>query len=92
MTREDRPDEGRDRRIEPRIDWTRAIAAARTHHEDHSPVRREWWHWRWGAAIVLVLAALLTLFRGPLTDMLWPETRVQALLDQALMHLKRAAN
>lgn len=83
MTREDRSDEGRDRRIEPRIDWTRAIAAARTHHEDHSPIRRAWWHWRWGAAIVLVLAALLTLFRGPLADMLWPETRVQALLDQA---------
>ena len=83
MTREDRPDDGRDRRIEPRIDWTRVIAAARTHHEDNAPTWRDRRHWRWVAAITVLLVVLLVVFRGPLADMLWPETRVQALLDQA---------
>ncbi|SDQ41675.1 hypothetical protein SAMN05428982_1035 [Pseudoxanthomonas sp. CF385] len=83
MTREDRPDTGRDRRIEPRIDWTRVIAAARTHHEPPIPAWRERRYWRWGAAVALMLVVLLVVFRRPMADVLWPETRVQALLDQA---------
>jgi len=83
VTREDRPDDGRERRIEPRIDWTRVIAAARTHHDEPVPTRRDWRPWRWGAAFALLVVVLLIAFRGPLADLLWPETRVQALLDQA---------
>jgi tetratricopeptide (TPR) repeat protein len=83
VTREDRPDDGRDRRIEPRIDWTRVIAAARTRYEDPASTWRDRWHWRWVAALAIVLVVLLVAFRQPLADLLWPETRVQALLDQA---------
>ncbi|WP_428480755.1 hypothetical protein [Pseudoxanthomonas mexicana] len=33
--------------------------------------------------VALLLVVLLVVFRRPLADVLWPETRVQALLDQA---------
>ena len=83
MTREDRPDTGRDRRIEPRIDWTRIVAAPRARRDHPVPAWRDRRYWRWSLLVALLLVVLLVVFRRPLADVLWPETRVQALLDQA---------
>ena len=83
MTREDRPDTGRDRRIEPRIDWTRIVAAPRARRDHPVPAWRDRRYWRWALLLALLLVVLLVVFRRPLADVLWPETRVQALLDQA---------
>ena len=83
MTREDRPDTGRDRRIEPRIDWTRIVAAPRARRDHPVPAWRDRRYWRWALLVALLLVVLLVVFRRPLADVLWPETRVQALLDQA---------
>lgn len=83
MTREDRPDTGRDRRIEPRIDWTRIVAAPRARRDHPVPAWRDRRYWRWALLVALLLVVLLVVFRRPLADALWPETRVQTLLDQA---------
>ncbi|MCC8446277.1 hypothetical protein LN564_07860, partial [Xanthomonas translucens pv. translucens] len=37
--------------------------------------------WRWALAALLLAALALVMFRGPLADLLWPETRIQQLLD-----------
>jgi hypothetical protein len=83
VTREDHHDAGRSRRIEPRIDWTRAPAPEVSSRVAPVPAWRSRRYWRWAAASVLVLIVLVMLLRRPLADVLWPETRVQALLGQA---------
>nr|WP_298121659.1 hypothetical protein [uncultured Pseudoxanthomonas sp.] len=83
MTREDHHDAGRSRRIEPRIDWTRAPAPEMSSRVAPVPAWRGRRHWRWAAALTVVLIALVVMLRRPLADVLWPETRVQALLGQA---------
>ena len=57
MTREDRPDTGRDRRIEPRIDWTRIVAAPRARRDHPVPAWRDRRYWRWALLVALLLAA-----------------------------------
>lgn len=44
--------------------------------------RRSRWLWRWGLLAVALLAMALAIFRQPLADRLWPEPRIQQLLDQ----------
>jgi len=44
--------------------------------------------WRWIAIGVLVLGALLALFRQPLADWLWPESRIQKLLAEGARALQ----
>lgn len=80
---------GRDGRIEPLLDWDdiqfRPDAAARP----GLPVRRPRrpWSWWWLAAAVLVIV-VVTPYRQPLASWLWPETRVQQLLNDAELALR----
>lgn len=83
MTREDHHDAGRGNRIEPRIDWTHAAGSGAAPRHVAAPAWRDRRQWRWAAAVAVVLIVALVALRHPLADMLWPETRVQSLLDQA---------
>lgn len=83
MTREDHHDAGRSRRIEPHIDWARVDASVPPSRRTPVPAWRDRRYWRWVAGIVLALAVALVALRQPLADLLWPETGVQSLLDQA---------
>lgn len=72
-----------DGRIEPIADWEHL-----RFRNDDAPPRQgpPLWRarrtWRWGALIVLALLILLTVFRQPLANLFWPDTRIQQLLDQ----------
>lgn len=83
MTREDHHDAGRDRRIEPRIDWTRRAATDAAPHRMPVPAWRDRRHWRWILAVALAFVVLIVALRHPLADIVWPQTRIQSLLDQA---------
>ncbi|MCD9086252.1 hypothetical protein [Stenotrophomonas sp. SY1] len=45
--------------------------------------------WRWIGLGVLLLAVVLVIFRQPLADRLWPETRIQQLLDEGQRALQQ---
>ncbi len=47
------------------------------------PAWRNRGYWRWVLALLGALALLVVLFRQPLLEAVWPETRVQRLLDEA---------
>lgn len=84
MTREDHHGAGRGRRIEPRIDWTRGAASDPAAPRVATiPAWRDRRHWRWGAGVAVLFIVLVVAFRQPLADVLWPQTRIQSLLDQA---------
>jgi hypothetical protein len=83
VTREDHHDAGRGRRIEPRIDWTRAAATGDAPRRVPVPAWRDRRHWPWAVGVAAVLVVLVIAFRQPLADQLWPQTRIQVLLDQA---------
>ena len=83
MTREDHHDAGRSRRIEPHIDWARVTASGAPSRRLATPAWRDRRYWRWAAAIAVVLAIAIVALRQPLADLLWPETGVRSLLDQA---------
>ncbi|CBA16733.1 hypothetical protein XACN24_10990 [Xanthomonas albilineans] len=55
------------------------------------PLWRDRRIWRLALALLLLAAAALVLFRRPLADLIWPETRIQQLLDQgrAALHAGR---
>lgn len=46
------------------------------------PLWRDRRVWRWALAVLLVLGMTVVVFRRPLADLIWPETRIQQLLDQ----------
>ncbi|MBB4125879.1 tetratricopeptide (TPR) repeat protein [Xanthomonas translucens] len=46
------------------------------------PLWRDRRVWRWALAALLLAALALVMLRRPLADLLWPETRIQQLLDQ----------
>ncbi|SOD54730.1 hypothetical protein SAMN06296416_104342 [Pseudoxanthomonas wuyuanensis] len=75
---------GRDGRIEPLLDWSDVRFSAGTAKRPHpiTHLRRRLWPWWLGVAVVLIAVALVA-YRQPLTGWLWPETRVQRLLDEA---------
>jgi len=83
VTREDHHDAGRGRRIEPRIDWTRATATEVGARHPRVLGWRDRPRWRWVLAAGIAFVLLLVVLRGPLADMLWPQTRIQSLLGQA---------
>ncbi|WP_454829440.1 hypothetical protein [Pseudoxanthomonas wuyuanensis] len=80
---------GRDGRIEPLLDWSdvrfsagAAMRPKRTVHE-----RRRLWPWWLGVLVLLIVAVMV--YRQPLAGWLWPETRVQRLLDDAESALRQ---
>jgi hypothetical protein len=88
VTREDHHEPGRDRRIEPRIDWARAAATSAGPRRAAGPAWRERHRWRWIAAVAIAFVLLVVVLRQPLADLLWPQTRMQSLLDQADIALR----
>lgn len=72
-----------DGRIEPIADWEHLRFRNEPGPPRHGPplwrARRTW---RWGALVVVALVILLTVFRQPLANLFWPDTRIQQLLDQ----------
>ncbi|CAN7453277.1 hypothetical protein LJR143_002803 [Pseudoxanthomonas sp. LjRoot143] len=83
MTREDHHGAGRGRRIEPRIDWTLTAGPDAGPRRAPGPVWRDRRHWRWAVAAAIGFILLVIVLRQPLADMVWPQTRIQSLLDQA---------
>ncbi|MFC6839337.1 hypothetical protein [Xanthomonas theicola] len=47
-----------------------------------APLWRDRRVWRWALAALLLVAMAMVGLRRPLADLLWPETRIQQLLDQ----------
>jgi hypothetical protein len=88
VTREDHPEAGRGRRIEPRIDWARASATPANRRPVRVPAWRDRRHWRWAVLVVVVLVVLVVALRRPLADIVWPQTRIQSLLGQAEQALR----
>lgn len=77
---------GQDRRIEPTVDWARVAPRTPAARDPSHPTSawRDRPVWRWALPIaVLALVLLLVLLRRPLADVLWPDTRIQQLLEQA---------
>ena len=75
-----------DGRIEPVMDWQDVEfdrRPASTRASTPTPAWRNRRHWRWAAAIVVILVLLVVVFRQPLATLIWPDTRVQRLLDDA---------
>ena len=81
-----------DGRIEPVMDWQDVEfdrRPASTRAPTPTPAWRNRRHWRWAAAIVVILVLLVVVFRQPLATLIWPDTRVQRLLDDANAALEK---
>ena len=91
--REREPDrEGQKGRIDPVLRWDEVEfrAEGREPPDDPPPQWRERRRiWPWALLALVALAVALALFREPLAEALWPDTRVQRLLDDAETALKR---
>lgn len=76
-------------RIEPTADWSGTIEgpAARVPGPAVAPAGAR--VWRWLAALLLVMAGAVVLLRQPISERLWPDTRVQQLLQQGEEALAR---
>ncbi len=74
-------------RIEPGLHGSasgpRQDLGARGHRASPRPAARRVKRWRWLALIASAVVLALVLFRQPLAERLWPEMRVQELLQQA---------
>lgn len=53
------------------------------------PAWRDRGLWRWVAAAILLLGLAVVVFRQPLADLIWPDMRVQRLLDEAELALQQ---
>ena len=53
------------------------------------PAWRDRRRWRWAAAVLVLLAIGVVAFRQPLADLIWPDMRVQRLLDEAEVALRQ---
>jgi hypothetical protein len=76
------PDKAAARRIEPVADWLQEVEFRRPPGPP-PPAWRDRRHWRWMALLAAVVVLALVLFRQPLADLVWPDMRVQRLLDGA---------
>ncbi|HET6783002.1 MAG TPA: hypothetical protein VFH12_04130, partial [Pseudoxanthomonas sp.] len=87
MTRDpDNPPRGK---IEPVADWLQEVEFRRPAATPAAPAWRDRGWWRWAAAAIVVLALAVVVFRQPLADLIWPDMRVQRLLDDAELALKQ---
>src|SRR5688500_2270795 len=90
--REREPDrEGQKGRIDPVLRWDEVEfrADGREPPEDPPERWRERRIWPWAVLALVALAVALAVFREPMAEALWPDTRVQRLLDDAEAALKR---
>ena len=80
-----------DGRIEPVVDWLQDVEFGQRPTSTPTPVPawRNRGHWRWATAIVVILVLLVVVFRQPLATLIWPDTRVQRLLDEANAALEK---
>ena len=76
-------------RIEPVADWLQEVEFRRPALPSSPPAWRDRRYWRWVVVIVLVLGVAVVAFRQPLADLMWPDMRVQRLLDDAEIALKQ---
>lgn len=53
------------------------------------PAWRDRRHWRWIAALLVALAVAVVVFRQPLANLVWPDMRVQRLLNDAEVALQQ---
>ena len=85
------PDKRPHGRVEPVADWLQEVEFRRPvpSSTPPPPAWRDRRYWRWVAAIVLLLAVAVVAFRQPLADLMWPDMRVQRLLDDAETALKQ---
>lgn len=89
--RERDPDRhGQKGRIDPVLRWDEVeFRADGPEPPEDPPPWRTRSPWRWGAFVLVALAVVLVVFRDPLAEALWPDTRVQYLLNEAEAALKR---
>ncbi|MEO6102744.1 MAG: hypothetical protein ABIP44_03780, partial [Pseudoxanthomonas sp.] len=73
-------------RIEPVADWLQEVEFRRPAPSSARPDRA---HWRWVLATMLVLGVAVVVFRQPLAVLVWPDMRVQRLLEDAETALKQ---
>ena len=87
MTRDsDNPPRGK---IEPVADWLQEVEFRRPTAKPAAPIWRNRGWWRWVAAVIVLLVLAVVAFRQPLADLIWPDMRVQRLLDDAELALKQ---
>ena len=66
------------------VDWLRQVEFSdREARVSIVPAWRNRRVWRWVAALLLLMALAVVVFRAPLAQLLLPDMRVQRLLDQA---------
>jgi tetratricopeptide (TPR) repeat protein len=75
-----------DGRREPRMGWVEDLRFAGERPHPGAPRRASRWVWPIMVGVAMLLLGLLV-FRRPLADWLWPETRAQELRDQAAVAL-----
>ena len=76
-------------RIEPVADWLQEVEFRRPSPPSPPPAWRDRRYWRWVAAIALLLTVAVVAFRQPLANLMWPDMRVQRLLDEAEIALQQ---
>ena len=75
-------------RVEPVADWLQEVEfrrppSALPPSALPPPAWRDRRHWRWIALLVLVAVVAVVSLRKPLATLMWPDSRVQRLLDEA---------
>ena len=83
------PDNKPGGRVEPVADWLQEVEFRRPATPPSPPAWRDRRYWRWVVAIALLLAVAVVAFRQPLANLMWPDIRVQRLLDDAEIALKQ---
>jgi hypothetical protein len=81
------PDDKPGGRVEPVADWLQEVEFRRP--APPPPAWRDRRYWRWVVAIALLLAVAVVAFRQPLANLMWPDMRVQRLLDEAEIALQQ---
>ncbi|MGH8026685.1 MAG: hypothetical protein ACREO0_08155, partial [Pseudoxanthomonas sp.] len=82
----DNPPRGK---IEPVADWLQEVEFRRPTAKPAAPAWRDRGLWRWAAAAIVLLVLAIVVFRQPLANLIWPDMRVQRLLDEAEQALKQ---